>query len=242
MLCVSHRGYRMEIDMELGVIFDVDGTLVESMGRWKEAGQIYLEKMGCKNIEPDLYKKMFELSMDDTAIYFKNEYLPDKSLQEIADGINEVMFDFYRDEAEMKLNARKLLDYLYEKDIPMVVATSTDRPLIDVAFERLGLNKYFKKIYTATEFGIGKDKPDIYLDILKTLGWEAKNTWFFEDSLYAIKVAGSLGIKTYGVYDETCKENWDAIKSITDAHSVALLDNPEKIYNILINTSEKNNK
>lgn len=227
--------------MKLGIIFDVDGTLIDSMGRWKDAGNLFLQKMGCTDIEEDLHKVIFELSTKDTILYFQKKYLPNKSFNEISDGLNQIMYDFYKNEAELKPNARKLLDYLYDRNIEMVVATSTDRPLIDVAFDRFGMNHYFKKIYTATEFGSGKDKPEIYLDILKMLGTEPKNTWFFEDSLYAMKVAHNLGIKNYGVFDETCKENWEEIKVLADAYSVNLLENPDELCRILVDISKETN-
>ena len=138
--------------MNKGIIFDVDGTILDSMKIWMDAGKIYLDKFGIEEKE-NIAEVLFDLTMAEGAKYIKETYKLDKTIQEIIDGINSVVYEFYENEAMPKDGVLEFIEYLYENKIPMTVATSTDRPMIEAAFKRLGLEKYFKKIFTTTEVG-----------------------------------------------------------------------------------------
>ena len=88
--------------------------------------------------------------------------------------------EFYRKEAQPKEGALEFLEELKERGIPMAVATSTDRSLIEAAFERLGMKPYFSGIFTCSEVGAGKDQPDIFLAAGALMNTEPRDTWVFE--------------------------------------------------------------
>lgn len=200
-----------------GIIFDVDGTILDSMAIWMDAGNIYLKSKGIQSKE-DLGEKLFSMTMKEGAIYVKETYNLDLTPDEIIEGINETVFDFYKNDAEPKEGVKDFLEYAYGKGIPMTVATATDRPMIEVAFERLGLTKYFKKIYTTSEFGKGKDEPDIFIAAAEEMGSNIENTWVFEDAFYSLYTAQKEGFKTVGIFDFSSERRQDKVKSASDIY------------------------
>ena len=115
----------------------------------------------------------------------------------------------------------KVIDFIeqaYENKIPMTIATSTDRPMIEAAFKRLHIDKYFKKIFTTTEVGHGKDKPDIFIKAMEEMETTPKQTWLFEDGAYSIETAKQLGIKTIGIYDPASEKDQEKIRNLTNIY------------------------
>ena len=116
-----------------GVVFDVDGTLLDSMPIWLNAGALYLQGFGIK-AEAGLGQKLFTLTMAEGAAYLRRIYGLNLEEPQIIDGINGIVYDFYLLQAPLKPQVKCLLDGLRARGIPMVIATSTDRHLIEAAF------------------------------------------------------------------------------------------------------------
>lgn len=200
-----------------GAIFDMDGTLLDSMQVWVHVGEQYLQNRG---IEPEegLGEVLFPMSMRDGAVYVKEKYgLPETSDTIVAD-MNAIVFAAYRDEVIPKPGVVAYLEALKKRGIPMAVATATDRPMVEAALARTGLAGYFKQIFTCTEIGAGKERPDIYLAAAEALGASPADTWVFEDALYAIKTAKAAGFYTVGLYDETSRNDQEAIAGCADCY------------------------
>lgn len=198
-----------------GIIFDVDGTLLQSMEIWMEMGQRYLKKFGIE-AEENLGEILFDLTMEEGAEYLKNNYGLSQTTEEIHQGVNDGIFEFYEKEAMPKEHVKEFLEYVYSKNIPMTIATATDRPMIEAAFKRLGFDKYFKKIFTATEIGRGKEHPDIFVAAMKEMRSNNENTWLFEDAFYSMKTAKSLGLKNVGIYDFSSAKYQKEVKELSD--------------------------
>lgn len=200
-----------------GIIFDVDGTMLDSMSIWMNAGKLYLEDQGCQ-VNENIAEIMFDLTMSEAAEYMQKKYGLKHTVEEICDGVNKKTYSFYENEAQPKQGIIKFLDYVYEKGIPMTIATSTDRPMIEVALKRVGFDKYIKKIFTTTEVGKGKDQPDIFKAAMKEMSSTEESTWLFEDALYSIKTAKKMGIHTVGIYDFSSDAQQDEIKEMSDIY------------------------
>ena len=213
--------------MAKGFIFDVDWTILDSMEIWMDAAKLYLKDLGIE-AEENLGDIMFSLTMAEGAEYIRKTYKVNLSDKEICDGINQKVFGFYKEEAPLKGKSIEILEYAQKNNIPMVVATSTDRPMIEAAFERLNLGKYFKKIYTTTEIGSGKDKPEIFMRAMETLGTKPDETWLLEDGAYSMDTAKKMGIHTVGIYDKYSDKDQDMVKSLADVY-ITSWDEYEKV-------------
>ena len=183
-----------------GAIFDLDGVLLDSLSIWEDLGARYLRAKGIQP-EENLGKKLFPMSMEQGAQYMKDRYALPESAEEIAEGLKALLEHFYFEEVSAKPGAEELLSRLRARGIPMAAATSSPRPHVTAALERLGLLRYFREIFTTWELGTSKHRPDIYLLAAKALETKPEETIVLEDSLYALETAKAAGFYTVGVYD-----------------------------------------
>lgn len=200
-----------------GAIFDMDGTLLDSMPIWEHASERYLQNKGI-TVEENLAEILFSMSMRNGAAYVKRNYKLPEDIDVIVAGVNEIVSEFYRTEAFPKPGVPEFLELLAKKNVPMVVATSTDRHLAEAALKRNGFLSYFQKIFTCTEVGAGKIKPDIFLAAKEFLGTTVEETWVFEDALYAIETAKAAGFPVVGLYDDASVKQQEQIKKKADIY------------------------
>ncbi len=200
-----------------GAIFDLDGTLLDSMGFWDNLGENFLVSQG-KEPREDFREKYYVLSPRETAQMLIDEYdvpgTPDEIIERM-DGAAEV---FYTNEVQTKPHAVELLEKLRAAGIKMALATATDRRLVEIAVNRLDIKKYFEGIVTCGEVGESKTKPDVYLKALSYIGGEIGETALFEDAVVAAHTAKNAGFYTVGVYDDTCAENEAEMRSFCDEY------------------------
>ena len=196
-------------------IFDVDGTLLDSMFIWEEAVDRTLRQKGIVP-EEGLIDAIMHMSMEEGAAYVKERYRLPESSEEILTGIVAVVEQFYREEAGFKKDVRALLDEFKNRNVKMVVATSGSAVLAGAALERLGVRDYFLRIFSCGEIGAGKTQPDIFLKAAETLGSTPAETWVFEDAIHAVRTAKRCGFKVTAIYDESSKKDWEEIRSLGD--------------------------
>ncbi len=199
-------------------IFDVDGTLLDSMKIWDNAGERYLSSVG-KKAENGLSKKLFKMSLTEGAEYIKKQYALPSSTDETVFGVLKIIEDFYLYEVGLKSGAKEILQFLKSNNIKMIIATSSDKTHIKKAFERLGISEYFTNIVTCSQIGKGKTSPDIYLACADKLGTSPSETLVFEDALFAAETAHKAGFKTVGVYDESSNNDKNRIKAVCDYYA-----------------------
>ena len=195
-----------------GAIFDVDGTLLDSMPIWEEAGERYLTS---REIVPErgLGQRLYPMTMEEGACYLKHTYGLPESTGDIINGINRQIEQFYRYSARLKPGAAEFLEGLRKKGVRLTAATSSDRHLIEAAFTRLGIGPYYERIFTCTEVGEGKDKPKIFREAAACMGTAPEETLVFEDALHAIDTSLGSGFKTVGVYDASSEDRQEEIRA-----------------------------
>lgn len=198
-----------------GMIFDADGTLLDSSSVWENAADVYLEKRGIP-AEEGLGKKLFAMTLEAGARYLKEAYCLQDTEEEILQGVLTVVEQFYQREAQLKAGAEDFLRQLAEKRIPAVIATSSEKGQIEAALERLGVSGYFREIFTCSQIGAGKDRPLIFQRAAECLETTPEETWVAEDGLYAMKTAAASGFRVLGVYDEGSRQDWDEIQHTAD--------------------------
>jgi len=206
-----------------GVIFDMDGTLLDTMYFWGLVGDIFLKRLG-KEPEPELGKKMLAYSMEEGARYLQKRYALDLTVEEIMQGIRSVCDDFYRETADFKPGAREFMSKLKALGIPMVLATATDREQVEPAMERLGVLNDFQCILTSGEIGNSKTEPDIYLKAAERMGTVPEHTWVFEDALHAAATAKRAGFRLVGIYDASSMGVQYDLRDLADYYMLDFTD------------------
>lgn len=183
------------------VIFDLDGTLVDSMWMWKAIDIEYLGKFGIE-LPPTLQKDIEGMSFSETAVYFKETFrLPD-SLEEIKADWNRMAHEKYTREVSLKNGAKEFLDYCKSRKMKLGIATSNSRELVDATLEALGIKDYFDCVMTACEVEKGKPAPDIYLAVAKKVSVADHECLVFEDVEMGILAGKNAGMEVCAVEDE----------------------------------------
>lgn len=204
-----------------GAIFDADGTLLDSMGMWDTVGVRYLRSLGIE-ATPGLRDILFPMSLADCAVYLKKQYQLSFTTQEIEDGINRTIYDFYRDEVKLKPGAKEFLMASKAHGIALTLATATDRTAILKGLERTGLLPLFDAVITCGELGVDKRTPAVYDAARDRMGTKTEETWVFEDAVHAAKTAFAAGYRVAGVADaysdqETLRQySHQYLKDLTD--------------------------
>lgn len=200
-----------------GVIFDVDGVLLNSMPVWENLGEIYLERLGIE-AEKGLGETLFAMSLEEGADYLIENYGLKQTPGEIIAGLNREVQDFYGRKVPLKEGVRGYLQEFRDRKIPMAIATSGDRANAEAALKRLKVLSYFRAVFTCTEIGSSKSQPDIYYAAALQLDTDPSDTWVFEDALHAIRTAKKAGFRTVGVYDRASSRDLAQIRDTADIY------------------------
>jgi len=183
------------------VIFDLDGTLVDSMWMWESIDREYLGSFGLV-LPTDLQGMIEGMSFSETAIYFKERFdLPD-SVDQIKSDWNQIAWEKYANEVPVKEGVIQLLEHLKQEGIPAGIATSNSRELVDLIIEKHQMQDYFASIRTSCEVAKGKPSPDIYLLVAQDLGADPNRCLVFEDVLQGVMAGKNANMKVCAVYDK----------------------------------------
>ena len=182
------------------VIFDLDGTLIDSMGIWKG---IDIEYLGARGLElpDDLQRSIEGMSFSETANYFKERFQLSDTIDEIKAAWNRMAWDKYSKEILFKTGAKEFVHYLRENGIKTGIATSNSTELVKAVLGNHNMEKQFDSIRTSCEVSKGKPAPDIYELVAKDLGVEPSECLVFEDIPQGIMAGKNAGMKVCAVED-----------------------------------------
>lgn len=197
------------------VIFDLDGTLIDSMWMWKDIDVEYLQKYGVI-LPEDLQRKIEGMSFSETANYFKEKFSIPDSIDKIKDTWNTMARDKYANEVPMKVGVMDFLNFLKNKGFKTGIATSNSIELVELILETHQIKHYFDSIHTSCEVEKGKPAPDIYELVAKDLNVLPKECLVFEDVVQGIMAGKNAGMKVCAVYDDYSKD--------MDSEKMALAD------------------
>lgn len=198
-----------------GYIFDLDGTLLDSLEVWKGVGNRYLLTIDIQG-DPHLDAKMEHMSLKEAAIYIKEKFNLTQSVEDIIEGVCLQIEEKYEKEVELKQGAKEFLEKCHNKGYQMTVLTASSDILAKKALKRLGVLKYFKEIYSCQTCGYNKTQIESYLSIAKEISLKKEECIVVEDALYAIETAVQAGFFVKAIYDRHNQKDWLKICQIAN--------------------------
>lgn len=198
-------------------IFDLDGTLLDSMPVWVNLGETVLKSLG---IFPDeeLNKRFKTMTLAQSSKYLTEQFPLNLTAEELLHIFMEYVRTGYEKEAPLKPGVMEFLQYLNARNIPMCVATASERYLTESALQRTGALPYFQFVLTCSDIRKTKETPDIYIEAMHRMGGNINNTVVFEDAYFSVLSAKNGGFGVIAVYDNETKKDRDTIQEICDAY------------------------
>lgn len=207
------------------VIFDLDGSLVDSMWIWKEIDVEYLGGFGIA-LPEDLQSKIEGMSFHETALYFKANFPIPDSLDKIKETWNRMAWDKYANEVPLKTGIPQFLEECKTRGIKLGIATSNSRELMETIAKTHGLKNYFSGIVTGCDVKRGKPAPDVYLAAAAKLGAAPERCLVFEDIIPGIQAGKNAGMRVCAVEDPYSAAVRDKKRELADYY----IENYEGIF------------
>lgn len=214
------------------VLFDMDGTLIDSMGIWREIDIIYLKKHGF-TLPADLQKAIAGMSFIQTAEYFKKRFCLKDSLETIMSDWNSMAYDKYVSDVPLKPGACAFLKNLRKQGIKTAICTSNSHILTDAVLNARGISRDIDLVLTAKEVPNGKPAPDIYETASRMLLVEAEHCLVFEDVSMGVLAGKNAGMKVCAVADRHCLDTPDEVKHFADYYIEDYEQITNKTYEVL---------
>ncbi|MBI9012359.1 MAG: HAD family phosphatase [Clostridiales bacterium] len=197
------------------VIFDLDGTLVDSMWIWEQIDIDFLKERGY-DLPEDLQKDIEGSSFSETALYFKERF----NLEEDVEAIKRIWIDmannFYAEKIKLKKGIQELLDLFREKGIKMGIGTSNSRELAEEVLKRNGVRDYFEVLVTSCDVKKGKPEPDVFLKAAELMHMDPDDCLVFEDTHAGVLAGKAAGMDVIAIYDALSEQYMEEIKASAD--------------------------
>ena len=201
-------------------IFDMDGTLVNSLMFWDSMAQDinnqFFKKENFK-LDEEVDKTVRTMIFSKGMLYIRSFYDLPVTDEEFLDFAAQKLEEFYKNQVKAKAGIFDMLDFFVEKGVKLCLASATDLKYVKIAVECCGLSKYFPIILSCSDIGKGKDQPDIYYKSIEALGVKLEDVCVFEDSPVALETAQSAGITTIGVFDQYTPDQ-KRVKAASDVY------------------------
>ena len=198
-----------------GAIFDVDGTILDSMQVWWDAAKMFFEDLGVE-FDYETAVEIREMSLSESLPMLIERYGLDVTVEEATDKIRLTALTAYEASVPLKEGVGEYLKKLHQSGVKIAIATSSYEKLCKAAFSRLGIIDYIDAYAFSHEVGGTKQTPAVYELAAERIGVSPKECVVYEDSLIGIKSAKRGGFKTCGVYDSTNADILDVLKQSAD--------------------------
>lgn len=182
------------------VLFDLDGTLVDSMWIWKDIDIEYLGKFGI-TLPDDLQSCIEGMSFTETAVYMKERFAIPDSIEVMKEQWNQMAWQKYTQEVPLKKGALEFLEYCRSHHIKLGIATSNSKELVTAVLDALHIQNYFDCVVTGCEVNKGKPAPDIYLKAASKCNVLPEKCLVFEDIIAGITAGKTAGMRVCAVED-----------------------------------------
>ena len=213
----------MEHNTLQGVIFDLDGTLLDSTGMWRQVDGRLMAHYG-KEVPPDLSETVQRMSIEEFSQFFVEEFDLPVTPEQIAQQVADMVAEEYREKLQLKPHVPEILDWLDQQDIPYGVATATYGELAEAALRRLHIWERLRFLLTEQDAGTPKTQPKIFQLAAQKLYLGRRQIAVVEDSLHALEGAKNGGFFTIGIADPENAPVWKEICATATVHIHDILD------------------
>ena len=213
----------MEHNTLQGVIFDLDGTLLDSTGMWRQVDGRLMAHYG-KEVPPDLSETVQRMSIEEFSQFFVEEFDLPVTPEQIAQQVADMVAEEYREKLQLKPHVPEILDWLDQQDIPYGVATATYGELAEAALRRLHVWERLRFLLTEQDAGTPKPQPKIFQLAAQKLHLGRRQIAVVEDSLHALEGAKNGGFFTIGIADPENAPVWKEICATATVHIHDILE------------------
>lgn len=197
------------------VLFDLDGSLVDSMWLWRDIDIEYLARFGVE-LPEDLQSCIEGMSFSETAAYIKERFQIPVSVEDMKRDWNTMALDKYSHEVPLKGGAEQFLNYCKERNIKLGIATSNSVELVTAVLNALKIKDYFTAVVTGCEVAKGKPAPDVYLEAAKRCDTMPEHCLVFEDIVAGITAGKAAGMRVCAVDDIYSRHQLEQKKQLAD--------------------------
>lgn len=215
-----------------GIIFDLDGTLVDSMWIWKDIDIEYLGNLGL-TLPDSLQDDVEGMSYTETAAYFKETFCLPHSLEEIKEEWTAMAKHKYSCEVPLKEGVKEFLDFGIKNELKMGIATSNGKDLVTEVLNSHHLFPYFQSVRTSCEVAAGKPSPDIYLKVAEDMALSPSECLVFEDIPNGILAGKRAGMKVCAIDDAFSMPLKEKKKQLADFYIHNYYDIFQETYEVL---------
>ena len=198
-------------------IFDMDGTLLDSMGIWENITARFFDNYRL-DYNMELFKIFQEMTLQESSLYIKENFLPEKTKDEVLNELNELAAYEYRNTIQLKPYAKEYLEKLHSEGVIIGIATSGFYELYEAALTRCGVWHLISAVALSSEVGVNKSNPDVYLLAAQKLGAKPEDCTVYEDILSGIGGAKKAGMKTVAIYDKSNEALTEKIRAAADVY------------------------
>jgi HAD superfamily hydrolase (TIGR01509 family) len=190
---------RMSNSRTPSVIFDLDGTLVDSEPNYYEAGRRLLAQHGVPDFTWEHHTRFIGISTRETLEILRGEYGIETPIDELLAGKNRNYLELARASTEVFPEMRKFVELLHTEGVPMAVASGSSRAAIEAVLAGTGLDAFIPKVVSAEEVAQGKPEPDIFLEAARRLGASPGDCVVLEDAPPGAAAAHAAGMRCIAI-------------------------------------------
>ena len=205
------------MEERIGVIFDCDGTLVDSMEAWHEVDRQLCAEAGIA-LTPQDADAITTMSLEEASAYLHEQCGLGESTEAVMAMIFDRMRAFYAHEVEARPGALAFVRALHECGVPMAVASSTSPDMLRTCLDRCGFTPFLQAIVSVDDLNTSKREPAVYDHARSFLGTDRAHTWGFEDAAYALDTLRAAGYRTAAIYDNNISGTREALRERADIY------------------------
>lgn len=197
------------------ILFDMDGTLLDSMGMWHRVELEFLESLGVDPTAFD-YNKTITMGIEHTLALIRQEFGIETNSEAMSAYVSKRMAEFYQSEAQLKPGVLSILEGLRKAGVWMAIGTATMEELAKIALAHTGIEDFFEFVHSSSTDGHSKNMPDFFERAAQRFGLKPVDLALFDDAYNALLAAKSIGYFTVGVQDKAYSQDVEAIRRVAD--------------------------